>query len=187
MLDLGTEGNILMEIVAFDEDDKADGTGKAGITWISKYLLNSNHNMNSTTTSAGGWTASELRSYLKETIKPLIPAAIRSGIVEVSKVQTDYTEGVKSIQSSTEDVWVPNVREVTTSTYYETTGADYGSRFADSNSCLKKKPNAGSASIWWLRSVGSSKNFAYIGSKGSISSSYSPASTLSIALGFCTN
>ncbi len=41
-----TEGIVEMQIVAFDADELADGSGKAAITWISKQLLNSDHRMN---------------------------------------------------------------------------------------------------------------------------------------------
>lgn len=45
-LDLGSEGVIYMQIVAFDTDDLADGSGKAPITWIAKQLLNTEQRMN---------------------------------------------------------------------------------------------------------------------------------------------
>lgn len=45
-LDLGSEGVVNMQIAAFDADDKADGSGKAPISWISKELLATSHRMN---------------------------------------------------------------------------------------------------------------------------------------------
>ena len=35
-----------MQIVAFDTDDKADGSGKAPITWIAEHILETSHRMN---------------------------------------------------------------------------------------------------------------------------------------------
>ena len=45
-LDLGTEGIINMQIVAFDKDQKADGGGMAPISWLSVELLKTSRRMN---------------------------------------------------------------------------------------------------------------------------------------------
>lgn len=188
MLDLGTEGNILMEIVAFDEDDKADGTGKAGITWISKDLLATAHNMNDTATTTGGWESSGMRSYLKTTIKPLIPETVRNGIVEVSKVSSTYNKTNKTIlingQTTTDDVWIPGVREIFGTSNHESTGANYSGKFTSDSDRIKRI--AGVAKRWWLRSSYGSTSFRYVVASGGMSGEVATASRL-IALGFCTN
>ena len=120
-IDLGSEGTHLMEIVAFNEDDRADGNGKAGITWISKTFLLTDHRINPPNNSGeigtganGGWLNCEMRAYLKNTIKPLIPAIVRNSIVEVTKVQSTITDGtmIKDGQITTEDVWIPSHHEI---------------------------------------------------------------------------
>lgn len=45
-IDLGSAGKVNMQIVAFDVDELADGTGKAPITWISEQLLATSRRMN---------------------------------------------------------------------------------------------------------------------------------------------
>ena len=45
-LDLGAEGIVNMQIVAFDKDQKADGSGTAPISWLSKELLKTSKRMN---------------------------------------------------------------------------------------------------------------------------------------------
>ena len=191
MLNLGTEGKHLMEIVAFDEDDKADGTGKAGITWISKNLLNSIHGMNSTRTTSGGWEVSEMRSYLKTTIKPLIPETVRNGIVEVSKVSSIYSNGKRVVngQTTTDDVWIPSSHEIFNTSNIsgiETVGAVYSQWFTSADKRIKKSVNTTTSRSWWLRSVNSSEYFLAVNSSGA--SDYKYASTvIGIALGFCTN
>lgn len=57
----------------------------------------------------GGWEKCELREYLKNTIKPLIPQTVRSAIKEVTKGQTAYPSGV---QISSEDVWILSIIEI---------------------------------------------------------------------------
>ena len=39
IINLGSEGNVCMQIIGFDKDDKADGSGKAPISWLSEQLL----------------------------------------------------------------------------------------------------------------------------------------------------
>ena len=186
-LDLGTEGKHLMEIVAFDEDDKADGNGKAGITWISKTLLNTMHRMNATATTEGGWQDSEMRTYLKNTIKPLIPATIRNAIVEVTKVS--QTKEAKNGQTTIDDVWIPNRRELNTG-YSETTGAKYSLKFTNNTSRIKKNL-AGNSSEYWVRSAtfASATNYDYYLRSGDIDNNGASAgyNNMYIALGFCTN
>lgn len=193
-LDLGTGGKYLMEIVAIDEDDRADGNGKAGLTWISKTLLNGTHVMNATSKTsgsdsgytAGGWENTDMRAYLKNTIKPLIPATVRNAIVEVTKIQSLYTGGsrVQNGQTTTDDVWIPSNYEVGLGTIYESQGAVYSSKFTDATSRIKKYN--GSSKYWWLRSANDMSIFRYVRSDGRSSgdnASYSGG----VALGFCTN
>lgn len=173
-------------IVAFDTDDKADGSGKAGITWISKDLLPTGVRWNNTATTEGGWEASNIRSYLKNTVKPLIPATVRNNIVEVSKISSTYENGAKVIngQTTVDDVWIPSSYEVNFGTSYESVGAKYGNVFTDATSRIKKHNNIKSA--WWLRTVSSVKNNRYVNNKGW---DYSQSSSVTdyFALGFCTN
>ena len=193
MLDLGTEGQHLMEIVAFDEDDKADGSGKAKITWISKDQLNTTHAINAsqktvdgeTAYTAGGWEHSDMRAYLKDTVKPLIPETVRNAIVPVTKIQSTYTGGalVKDGQTTTDDVWIPSNHEVGFGTDYETTGAVYSGKFTNSASRIKKW--MGSAKHWWLRSASSANYFCGVYGGGG-SGSNSAYSASGVALGFCT-
>ena len=195
-LDLGTEGRQLMEIVAFDTDDKADGSGKAKITWISKGLLNTAHRINpfkventEGTGTLGGWEKSEMRTYLKETIKPLIPSEVRNNIVEVTKVSKAYkaSDETDYQQVTSDDLWIPSYKEIRgyqfpSETSYESTGAAY-SRFINSGSRIKK--TSGSTQVWWTRSANNAAKFAFI--NGSGDPGFNPSNlNYYIALGFCT-
>lgn len=181
-----------MEIVAIDEDDRADGNGKAGLTWISKTLLLSRHVMNPAnsgnaegTGTIGGWEKSEMRAYLKETIKPLIPAEVRNSIVEVTKYSIIYTtDAQKTEAASTEDVWIPSIREMSgTGSGFERNGATYSAVFPIR---IKKSLN-GIARKYWLRSASSTSNFRTVETTGNTSNSTANYTSGYIALGFCTN
>lgn len=174
-----------MEIVAFDTDDKADGSGKAKITWISKDLLKTTKNMNSENTTEGGWEQSIARNYLKTTIKPLIPQTVRDAIVPVTKVSSTWASNAVAVngQSTTDDVWIPSNHEVGDGNSYESTGAVYSGKFTNDASRIKKWK--GSARGWWLRSSFNSVSFCYVNESGDVEFNF--ASRWSgVALGFCT-
>lgn len=191
-LNLGSEGIINMQIAAFDADDLADGSGKAPITWIVKELLVTTHRMNPEraangdgtyqegTGAIGGWEKTEMRTYLKETIKPLIPENVRSAIKEVTKTHDAYnTAGTKFTQTSIEDVWVPDYNEVFDSS------SPYKAMFPDAASRKKYKVGATSASSWWLSSAYSYGTFYYVTSAG-YNNSENAYKSYGVALGFCT-
>ena len=164
-----------MEIVAFDADDLADGSGKASVTWMAKELLKSTHKYNTSlsktdaqgdyvegTGTIGGWEKCEIRTYLKDTIKSYFPEILRKNIKEVNKYTHIYGKsgGVINDSLSIEDVWIPSLREVVGNhTSYlddcETQGVMYD-RFTDSNSRERYAYNEQSAGLTssgrvWLR------------------------------------
>lgn len=189
-LDLETEGIVNMQIAGKLVDDKADGTGKAQLSLISKELLATTHRMNpgrsgssgawdEGTGTIGGWEKSEMRTYLKETIKPIIPSAVRSAIVEVTKTQTAYdTAGSSFTQTTQDDVWLPEWNEIRRSS------AKYGTLFPDNASRIKYEVGASSASSWWTRQAYNSEYFNYITSVGS-DNSRAADTNYGVALGFC--
>lgn len=174
-----------MEIVAFNADDRADGSGKAKITWISKDLLNTAYKINSNNLSEGGWENCEMRTYLKNTIKPLIPETVRNAIVPVTKIQMTVINGarVKDGQTSTEDVWIPSYHEISpTSTSSESVGATY-TIFPEKADRIKNR--SGYADEWWLRSAYTSTAWYRITASGATGQP-APNTLNYIALGFCT-
>lgn len=183
-LDLGSEGIVHMQIVGIDEDDLADGSGKAPLTFISKELLKTSHRMNATNTNTGGWEASEMRTYLRGTVKPLIPSAVATQIKEVKKYSYSYDGNIANAET-TDDVWIPSRREVNITSAKETLGPVYSAVFPDNASKIKAKTGETNAS-WWLRSASGSGAQYFTGITASGASNYSKASTsYGAALGFC--
>ena len=189
-IDLGTEGTHLMQLVAFDTDDMADGTGKAPMTWIMKDLLTTTHRMNPAkvdgqegTGTLGGYDKTEMKSYLTETILPLFPADIRNNIVPVTKHQKAYdASGTAFQESTTETLWIPGHKEIFNSTSYDTDGSAYSDVFKDATSRIKKRN--GSASNWWLRSASNTTYFRIVYSSGSDGNS-SASNSCGVCPGFC--
>lgn len=197
-IDLGAEGEVIMAIAGIDTDDLADNSGKAPITWISKQLLKTSHRMNpekqsgiSGTGTLGGWEACEMRSYLINTIKPLIPEAVRNAIKPVKKYSRIYDVSGSAVNDvlTTEDVWIPSYKEVF-GTGRETQGPTYSTVFPDKASRIKSK--AGNrAAWWWLRSAHSNSTFNNNSFFNGVNTSgsyyyYSANDTGGVALCFCT-
>ncbi len=134
------------------------------------------------TGTVGGWEKSELRSYYKETLKPLIPSYVQNSIVSVSKSQTGYkTDKSSETQVSIEDVWCPSYPEMFNS---RSNGGLYHTLFSDSSSRKKMKVGSTSTSNWWLRSAGGAQYAYYVRSSGG--SNYGNAgASCALALGFC--
>lgn len=130
------------------------------------------------TGSIGGWEKSEMRTYLKETVMPLIPEVVRNAIKEVTKTQYAYNTSETGFnQTTTDDIWIPD--------YYEVySNPKYGELFTDNASRIKKKAGATSASGWWLRRAYYANGFIYIGSSGS-SGDDNTGDSYGVVPGFC--
>lgn len=196
--DLGTEGLVNMQIVGFNVDDRADGNGKAHISFISKELLNTDNSMNPARTpssapydegtgSIGGWEKSEMRAYMKNTIKPLIPAEVRSAILEVTKTSYAFdTAGTAYLQTTQDDAWIPSTGDLAYSDKKETSGTMYSEMFPDIESHKKYKVGSTSAATWWLRSAsGNGTSFCYVKYDSGNWNYYKSAGSYGVALGFC--
>ena len=190
-VDLGSEGIIDMQIAAFDADTLADGSGKAAISWVANEVLLTKHRMNPAvvgssgaytegTGAIGGWEKCELRAYLNNTIKPMIPTEAADMIVSVSKKQYAYDTAGKGFDQTTADLlWIPDDSEVGSASKI------YGALLTGDN--LKKKRGEESwFSTWWHRSADG--NNLYRTRQGNATLNYSAAETTgnTICLGFCT-
>lgn len=170
-----------MEIVAFNEDDRADGQGKAKITWISKNLLKTQRVMNNTATAGNaGWEGSGMRTYLKNTIKPLIPETVRNEIKEVNKYSRVVLSGILTDNHLTvDDLWIPSRKELDSTMTYESSGHTYATAFPDDTSRVKE------SQTWWTRTAGGTKTFYSVSEVG-VLTPYNANNNYYIAIGFCT-
>lgn len=122
-----------------------------------------------------------MRTYLQETIKPLIPSEVLAGIKTVTKSQTAYdTSGSSYTQTTEDDVWIPSYPELfgSSSTYYDLFQNTSANR-------IKYKVAATSASYWWLRTASYTSGFYAVGTSGS-GSYYYASNSNGVCLGFCT-
>lgn len=193
-VDLGTEGIIRMQIVAKNTDPLFSGEGNAQLTWIAMDLLATTHRMNPAldnntegTGSIGGFAASEMRTYLLETIWPLLPEVVKGIIKPVRKYSRAYdTSGsaVNNVETS-ETLWIPSHREMFGDSSYETTGPTYAFAFPDNATRIRKRYGNASAESWWLRSAFGASYWRCVYSDGSAYSD-GASSAYGVCLGFCT-
>lgn len=135
------------------------------------------------TGTIGGWENTEMRSYLKNTIKPLIPAVVRSAIKEVTKYTmiTDTSLNRRNDVTSIDDVWIPSSYEIFGS--IETSGPVYSAIYTNYSSRIKKR--TGSQYNWWMRTAADTqKNFLYTETTGNNTPGLCTGGR-GISLGFC--
>ena len=133
-------------------------------------------------TTTGGWKSTDMRTYLKNTIKPLIPASVAAGIKEVTKYSKSV-DPANNNATTTDDVWIPSYKEIIGGTSHETSGPVYTNLFNSASARIKNLN--GSAESWWLRSAENDSNFYYVFIYGTGRSDV-VGSINGVALGFCT-
>lgn len=184
-LDMGNQGVVNAQIVAFNKDTKYGTSKTVPVTFITQKLLATSRKFNST--SPIGWKDCDLRTYCSGTAINLIPENVRSRIVGVKK----YTDGMKSDNSGkeanqlTEDyVWVPSCKELFNAG--ETSGPTYTGYFTG-NSLRAKSKVGGSAIEWSTRSIsrGSPCNISTVAAGGGRVTYESLTTAFGVAIGFC--
>lgn len=196
-IDLGTEGQIRMQIVGKNMRELANSTETAQLEWLAIDLLNTSKRMNpyregengnwtEGTGSIGGMLHCELQNYLDTTIWNLIPEVWQNMIKE-TKVYTgmyDTTGTLVKDNLTIQKLRIPSYREIFNSTSYETQGPVYNFAFSDNET--RKKCKVGSSSTdWWLRSATGTTGFVYVSSGGGSGTS-SASGAYGVALGFST-
>lgn len=175
---------VLMQIVAMDADELADGTGNAKITWLCKGYQGQHH-MNPTNDATNGWVNTEMRAWLISDVLAGIDPTVRAAIKTVKKTYKVTTPSATTATSN-DDIWLPSYREIFGGTSYETDGCTYTAFFTDSASRIKYSSwTTGSAYYWWLRSAYSATYFAYVYNIGS-GSSGTAGNAYGVVFGFCT-
>jgi hypothetical protein len=102
-----------VRLAGIRHDDRADGLGKAGLTFMTIGALDIRP-MNNEDTVAGGWEGSALRAWLNGEAVGMFDSDLVDALVEVNKQtnNTGFTEMVESVTSTPDRLWVFSVREV---------------------------------------------------------------------------
>ena len=137
------------------------------------------------TGTIGGWEHSEMRAWLKDSVKPSIDETVRNSIKTVTKYSniTDQSGTVVKNVTSTEDIWIPSAKEAGFDNG-ESAGPAYTVLFKSNTDRLKQHDGTSSSTWWWLRTACAGYIYGIVNSNGS--SGYSSANhSGSIVFGFC--
>ena len=150
-------------IIGIDHDDLADGSGKAGLTFLTT-STGITSRMNATGTNAGGWEQSELRQKMNSgEIWNLMPAELQSKVKAVKKLTNNVGGDANKnavVTATADKLFLLSYSEIVPTSYwasdypwtssegtqYEAFKGKVTNNYSD-NSCL------GIGNYWWERSV----------------------------------
>lgn len=185
--DITVSGETLtLVIMGFNHDDLASG-GKAGITLGLKNLMATTRRMNVSNTNSGGFTGSEMYSWLQNTLLPTLPSDLQTVLKSVNK-KTSAGSQSSTINTNSMKLFLFSEIEIFGSTTYSKAGeGSQYSYFATAANRIKYLANGtGSAYWWWERSpYGSNSNsFCVVNGSGNASNYYA-SSAYGVCFGFC--
>lgn len=160
-----------VQICGIMHDDKADGSGKAALSFITKNSYE-NHSMNPTDTNSGGWNASEMRKWLNEDVLALFPEDVNPIAVRKRSNNTGVTATASAVTETTDVLFLFTWRELlgnitwggTNNVVFNAEGQQYqlfsdkgvhDKQTNDPEGILYKYQGDGSSehSVWWTRSA----------------------------------
>ena len=188
-----TDGKTLTYcIIGINHDDLADGTGKAGLTFLTTSTGISSR-VNATDTNAGGWEKSELRAKMNSgEIWNLMPSDFQSKVKPVRKLTNNVngTDKNAAVAATTDKLFLLSYSEIVETPYSGWSGYSWigneGTQYEafkgkvtnnySGNDCLKI------GNHWWERSANPnySNYFLLVDSSGD--PSYSGNATHSICV-----
>ena len=195
-----TDGTtVTMQVAGFNHDDRADGTGTAGITFVSRGTVGTRQ-MNSSDTTAGGWRDSGLRSWMNSELLGRLPSEVSDVVVPVSKLTNSVgeTTDVSAVVATSDTLWTLSYSEIggQMSTddpghdaVYNAEGAQYqlfsdlGVRWDSPNQILQ----IGGVERWWERSPDplDGRYFMCVGEDGTPWYAHLPTKECGVVMCFC--
>ena len=164
-------------IIGINHDDLADGSGKAGLTFLTT-STGIKSRMNATLTNAGGWEKSELRAKMNSgEIWNLMPSDFQSKVKPVRKLTNNVggTDKNAAVTATTDKLFLLSYSEIVPTSYwvssYPWTSSE-GSQYEAFKGKVTENYNSNSAIAigdwWWERSVhpGYSARFLCVYSRG---------------------
>jgi hypothetical protein len=185
-------GEILtLQIYDFDHDYKdVNNWETAPITIGLKNLMKSTHRMNPTHDNEGGWSASEMYTYLNDTVWDYLPSDLKAVITPVVKKST-LGHFNQTIKASTDKLFLFNNIEVgwgsNSNTPYSYEGHKYPI-FSNNASRIKYlSDGAGQAGWYWLRCpyINYTTNFWIVYFDGFVYYYYLAGYSNGVCFGFC--
>ena len=193
-----TNGKTLTyRIIGIDHDDLADGSGKAGLTFLTTSTTISSR-INATATNAGGWEKSELRQKMNSgEIWNLMPTDFQSKVKPVRKLTNNVngTDKNAAVTATSDKLFLLSYSEIVETPYSGWSGYSWIGNEGTQYEAFKGKvtENYGSNyaitndNSWWERSVspGSPWSFLVISGSGDPSCAYNATESFCICPAWC--
>ena len=175
-----TDGKTLeYRIIGINHDDLADGSGKAGLTFLTTSTTISSR-MNATNTNVGGWEKSELRQKMNSgEIWNLMPSDFQSKVKAVKKLTNNVGGGSENknaaVTATTDKLFLLSYSEIVPTSYWASSYPWTSSEGTQYEAFKGKVTNnySGNESLkigyyWWERSVNPnySHNFLIVSTNG---------------------
>lgn len=180
-----TDGTVLtFEIVGFDHDNLADGSGKAGISVLSKYVYTGYKALH-TSSSRTNWPDCALRTALNSgTIYNKLPTELKSVVKAVNKIYNEAGSRKTNLYTVSDKFWIPSITEIGYTGYQSWWTNEQGTRYSmytgsstqsslDPKLVKTSRTDTSTALTYWLRSPTNASGYPpyYYVRKGSISNS----------------
>ena len=193
-----TNGQTLTyRIIGINHDDLADGSGKAGLTFLTTSRSFTSR-MNATDTNAGGWEKSELRQKMNGgEIWNFMPSDLQSKVKPVKKLTNNVGGGDAnknaSVTATSDRLFLLSYSEIVPTSYWASSYPWTSSEGTQYEAFKGKVTNnySGNESLkigsnWWERSVGpgTSADFLHVGSDGDPSSYYNATASYCVCPAF---
>ena len=187
-------------IAAFNHDDRADGKGKAGITFMFDEVAPLKAAMNKDGANSGGWKDSDLRKTLNKQFIKELPSDLKKNLVKVKKLtnNTGVTTDVSSVTETEDTLWLPSAVELFGKPGIESESEGLISWQPDQVAVYEKEgdwyqyqitwPSEGAnanAAAMWTRSCDAAHSGAFITYDGSDLDSGNGNATTAVFPGFC--
>ena len=183
-----TNGKTLTyRIIGINHDDVADGSGKAGLTFLT-ITTHIESRMNATDTNAGGWEKSELRQKMNSgEIWKLMPSDLQSKVKAVTKL-TNNADGSKAnkdtaVTATTDKLFLLSYSEIVETPHSAWSGYSWiGSEGTQYEAFKGKVTNSSNpcittSDIWWERSAYPDSNWGFLAINSSGRPTFSSGAT----------
>lgn len=201
-----------VRVAGIMHDTKADGSGRAGITFVTTGVVGT-HNMNATNTNEGGWEGSDMRAWMnaRSGLLGQLPQELQDVIVPVQKASDNvgHSTSLDCVSRTDDTLWLLSVHEVAgdvnwdwssdsanSGTYNQIMNSE-GDQYqlfqemnvanAEANWQLVMSDAAGNETAWWLRSssISVTDHFRYTNRGGDPSYFGDAVDALGVVFGFC--
>ena len=177
-----TNGQTLeYRIIGINHDDLADGSGKAGLTFLT-ISTTINSRMNAENSNTGGWEKSELRQKMNSgEIWKLMPSDLQSKVKAVTKLTNNVggTDKNAAVTATSDKLFLLSYSEIVPTSYWASSypwtsseGTQYEAFKGKVTNNYSGNESLKIGSIWWERSVSpdTSLNFLSVNTNGDPSS-----------------